>query len=225
MREFAVIRKYGTTLAAALFALSLSGCATKYINPSYVPVYVEKTAVVEDKAERTEKISVLVMPFRDSRKIKDPSLVFKQAYNRIRFKDLSLMSYLTTALLSDLESLGVQAQQGGEGLDIQAVAASDAVIGSDIDFILAVDVRTCTTAYKQTLFTNQPYSQFDFDVVVWDVKNSKNAHSGRLTRQLMGEVKSTMVWDEMVRILLNNDLSVINADIAEILVDLGGNRN
>ncbi len=28
-----------------------------------------------------------------------------------------------------------------------------------------------------------------------------------------------------VRILLNNDLSVINADIAEILVDLGGKRN
>lgn len=196
----------------------LGGCSSISLKMSYSPTYTEKRALVESTITSKKPITVLLLKFKDKRNdISDPFLIYK----RVSLEDKSLSEYLYASLLNDIEMMGFDvAQVSNIKLDIKEIESGNETIDDAIQFVLAVDINQCIPDYNSGFSAIQPYSTFDFYITIWDNRKSKIVYNKRLFREIMGVETSAATFKDMVIKLLNEDLTVINVDIAEILTGL-----
>lgn len=197
---------------------ALSGCSTTVLKMSYSPAYTEKRALVESTINTDKQVSILLLRFKDKRgQISDPMLIYK----RVSLEGQPLSEYLHNALLKDLKLLGFNvAQDNDKKLDIKEIESGKKTVGNSIRFVLAVEVNKSIPDYESNFWSVQPYSTFDFQIVIWDNIKAKIVYNKRLFKKIMGAKTSSITFKDMVTRLLNEDLTVINIEIAEILTGL-----
>ena len=207
-----------------LFALlGTSGCATILVKSPYTPTYIEKTSFLEDKIAAAGPVSLILLPFKDNRKNKkDPYKVYKQ----VKLDNVTLANYLYDALVTDLTSIGIEVigiesvSNGDKLRSIEDIKLNGTLVDSNARHVMGIEIFECIPDYEMKMITVVPYSQYDFQISVWNVHDSKIVYEQRLTKTLMGKETGGATFEAMVGTLLNSDLSTINMDIAEILVNL-----
>jgi len=199
-----------------------SGCSTA-IKMSYSPAYIEKITVVKSNISKVEATSILLLPFKDKRRIKNPSLIYK----RISLDNQTLSDYLSDALYNDLKLIGFSVTQNNDKeLNFEDIEVRKKAIDDNVRFVLAVEINKCIPDYEMNFTTVQAYSMFDFKILIWDNSLSKVVYDSQLFKKIMGVETAASTFVGMVDKLLNEDLTVVNVDIAEILAtSLSENRS
>jgi len=197
---------------------TLSGCASVLIKDPYSPAYIEKRAVVESNVKASKSKSVFILPFIDKRKdTDDPYHIYKS----VKLDGQTLSKYLHSALTKDFELMGLRViQGGGKNQSFKEIESGNNTVKDDIHFVLEVVIHECATDYKMNWSTIEPYSTIDFHVKIWDRTKLKTVFDKRLNKRVNGTVTGSATFESMAKKLLNEDLTVMNVDIAEILVGL-----
>lgn len=204
-----------TLVFVCLALIILSTACSTTIHMSYAPAYIEKTAAVKSKIKYVQSRSVLLMPFIDNRKIDDPSLI----YERISLDNQSLSDYLYNALYKDLKMIGFNVVQKNDGaLSYKGGESEENSPEDKVNLILSVEINKCIPSHITNFTSVQTYSSFDFRIVIWDNDLSKEIFNSQVSKKITSIETKSSTYLHMVDKLLNEDLSNINADIAEILV-------
>jgi len=199
--------------------IALGGCST-VVKMSYSPAYIEKRSLVESDISNGKPISVLLLPFKDKREQnEDPFLIYKG----ISLEKQTLSEYLYHALFKDLKMIGFNVLQGSDkDLSFKEVEFGKKSVNDNIKFVLSVEVHECIPDYEMNFVTVQPYSTFNFHVMIWDNTKSKMVYNERIFKKIMGVETASSSFKNMVNTLLNEDLTIVNVDIAEILASFKG---
>lgn len=222
MNNLLILGRSISILVCTCSIIITSGCSTA-IKMSYSPAYIEKITVVKSNISRVEPTSILLLPFKDKRRIRNPSLIYK----RISLDNQTLSNYLSDALYTDLKLIGFSVTQNNDKeLSIEDIEMGKKAIDDNIKLVLAVEINKCIPDYEMNFTTVQLYSIFDFKITIWDNSLSTVVYSKQISKKIMGVESAAGVYVSMVDRLLNEDLTIINVDIAEILAtSLSENRN
>lgn len=217
-----MIEKLKNLLLTFIFMSLLStigGCASTTLKAPYSPAYTEQRALVESTIKSIKPKPILILYFKDKREeISDPKLIYK----RVSLESQSLSEYLSNALLKDLNLIGLNATLGNnKKLGIKGIETGKYIVDDKIKLVLNIDVNKCTSGFDTRsgfwMGTVIPYSTFDFQITVWDTDKSKIVYSKRLVKQIIGVETTAATFESMVTKLINEDLTVVNVEIAEIL--------
>jgi len=210
--------KLPITCSCICLIFVLGGCVPAVKKP-YSPAFTEKRALVESSINDNEQISVLLLPLNDKREINDPFYVYKG----IKIEKETLSEYLYDALHKDLNMIGFNATQSRDKeISFKEVELGQQSVKEDIEFVVFIEVYKCVPERRGNPFLGtDKYSIFDFHVMIWDNTKLKTVYSERLYREILGaETGDVGFYPIMVNRLLNEHLTIVNVDIAEILANL-----
>ncbi len=193
----------------------ITGCSTT-LNMSYDPAYIAKRNTITSNVKFDKYKSILILPYKDNRAgNKDPYKIYKN----VKLGDKTLSEYLSTAIIKDLKIMGFNVVGTDDKIEFSDVKDLKDSINPNINLVLYVEVNECIPDYIMNWITVEPYSIFDLNITIWDNMQKAVVYDERLSKKIMGAETSSATFEHMVNILLNDDLSIINVDIAELLIN------
>ena len=220
--SFVSIKYLLSTFFFICMIIILFGC-TSSMKISYTPIYTEKRAMLEDKINKQK--TILVLPYNDNRGSSiDPYLVCNTGF-RVKLVDQTLSEYLFNALSKDLKLIGFNVIESSKNeYNFKDFKSKKIILEDHIDLVLAVDINKLIVEVPVG-FASQPVNIYDFNLIVFDNKKKEVIYNDNFHREILGEkitiqssIEKPTTPEYFILRLLNDDLSIINIEIAEILI-------
>lgn len=199
-----------------LLIFTLDGCRNRITAP-YIPAYTEKRSIVESKIKNNIPLPILILPFVDNRGINNPY----DLYRMTTLVNKTVVEYLHDALYTDLKMMGFDVIKGTDSkLTLSDIESGGVIINDSYNLVLSVKVNKYTSGVKERIFIITPYSKLDYSIEIFDNTKSEIIYRQEINKKIMGE--ENQAYHPIMRInnLLNEDLSIMNINIAEILADI-----